>query len=100
MNIKHDARAVLLGVVVATAAASVALASSEFVPPVSRKHIMTDPCANVMNWPVRSIVLNSTPRSERGLQCPIQQDFGAALGNRSRQVGLIAIPKATELFAV
>jgi hypothetical protein len=77
MNIKHNARAVLFGIVITAAAAPAALATSEFVPLVSRTHVMTDPCANVMNWPVRSIVLNSTPPSERGLQCPIQEQVSA-----------------------
>jgi hypothetical protein len=74
MNIKKTARAVLLGIaVVSAAAASSALAS----PDITR--VMTDPCAKVMNSPVRSITFDATPRSERGLQCPIQQDLGAPL---------------------
>jgi hypothetical protein len=32
-----------------------------------------------MNSPARAISYNPTPPSERGLQCPIQQDFGAPL---------------------
>jgi hypothetical protein len=69
MNIKHNARAILLGVVVAVGAASSALAS----PDLTR--VMTDPCAKVMNWPVRSMTYDATPPAERGLQCPIQDDF-------------------------
>jgi hypothetical protein len=70
MKIKNKAQAVLLGIAVAVGAgASSALAS----PDITR--VMTDPCAKVMNWPVRSITFNATPPSERGLQCPIQDDF-------------------------
>jgi hypothetical protein len=70
MKIKNNARAALLGVVVALGAgASSALASSDLT------RVMTDPCAKVMNWPLRSITYNATPPSERGLQCPIQDDF-------------------------
>jgi hypothetical protein len=70
MTIKRIALAVSLGIAVALgAAASSALAS----PDITR--VMTDPCAKVMNWPVRAITYNATPRSERGLQCPIQDDF-------------------------
>ena len=70
MKIKNTALAVLLGIAVTLgAAASSALAS----PDVTR--VMTDPCAKVMNWPLRSITYNATPPSERGLQCPIQDDF-------------------------
>jgi hypothetical protein len=70
MKIKNTARGALLGIAVALgAAASSALAS----PDVTR--VMTDPCAKVMNWPMRSITFNATPPSERGLQCPIQDDF-------------------------
>jgi hypothetical protein len=42
---------------------------------------MTDPCAKVMNWPLRSITYNATPPSERGLQCPIQDDFTSPLND-------------------
>ncbi len=70
MKIKKNARAVLLGVALAVgAAASTALAALD----VTR--VLTDPCAKVMNWPVRAITYNATPPSERGLQCPIQDDF-------------------------
>ena len=73
MKIKHTVRAVLFGIAFAVAAAPNAFAS----PDVTR--VMTDPCAKVMSWPVRAITYNATPPSERGLQCPIQQDFGAPL---------------------
>ena len=70
MNFKKKAHALLFGIVVALGAAgSSALAS----PGITR--VMTDPCANVMNWPARAITYDGTPPSERGLQCPIQDDF-------------------------
>ena len=70
MKIKNTARAVLLGSAVALGpAASSALASSDIT------RVMTDPCAKVMNSPLRAIAYNVTPPSERGLQCPIQDDF-------------------------
>jgi hypothetical protein len=72
MKMKHNVIAVLLGIAVAVAAAPGAFAS----PDITK--VMTNPCAKVMNWPVRSIALKSTPPSERGLQCPIQ-DFSAPL---------------------
>jgi hypothetical protein len=74
MKVKQNARAVLFGIAIAVgAAAPGALASADI------GHVMTDPCAKVMNWPMRSIAFNGTPLSERGLQCPIQEDFGAPL---------------------
>jgi hypothetical protein len=73
MKNKRNARAVLFGIAIAVGAAQSAFASPDFT------HVMTDPCAKVMNWPVRSIVFNATPPSERGLQCPIQEDLGASL---------------------
>jgi hypothetical protein len=42
---------------------------------------MTDPCAKVMNSPLRAIAFNATPPSERGLQCPIQDDFTSPLND-------------------
>ena len=76
MKIKKNVHAVLLGIVVALGAAgSSALAS----PDITR--VMTDPCAKVMNWPLRSITFNATPPSERGLQCPIQHDFTSPLND-------------------
>ncbi len=74
MKIKHNALAALLGVAVAVGAASTAFGSPDFT------HVMTDPCAKVMNWPARAIAINNTtPPSERGLQCPIQEESGAPL---------------------
>jgi len=81
MNIKHNTRALLFGILVAAAVTPAALASTDIVSPVSRAQVMTDPCANEMNWPVRSIVLKTTPPSERGLQCPIQEQSGPPLDN-------------------
>jgi hypothetical protein len=72
MNMRN-VRAVLFGIAVAVAAAPGAFASSDLT------EVMTDPCAKVMNSPARAISYNPTPPSERGLQCPIQQDFGAPL---------------------
>ena len=70
MKIKMIALTGLLGIAVAVGgAASSALAS----PDITR--VMTNPCAKVMTWPMRSITFNATPPSERGLQCPIQDDF-------------------------
>jgi hypothetical protein len=69
MKIKHTVRAVLFGIAFTVAAAPNAFAS----PDLTR--VMTDPCAKVMNWPMRSTTYNATPPSERGLQCPIQDDF-------------------------
>jgi hypothetical protein len=78
MNIKNNAPAVLFGIAVAlAAAASSALATADIKPPVSRGQVMTDPCAQAMNRPMRAVAFNATPPSERGLQCPIQQDLGA-----------------------
>jgi len=73
MKTKHKAFAALFGVAVAVGAASGAFAAPHFT------HVMTDPCAKVMNSPARAIVYYATPLSERGLQCPIQEDFGAPL---------------------
>ena len=69
MNIKHTVRAVLFGIAFAVAAAPSTLASADIT------RVITDPCAKVMNWPVRPITYDATPPSERGLQCPIQDDF-------------------------
>jgi hypothetical protein len=72
MKIKKNAGALLLGIAIALgAAASSALASPDMT------HVMTDPCAKAMNWPVRVVAFNATPPPERGLQCPIQRDLGA-----------------------
>ena len=79
MKMKHNARAALFGIVIAAAAAPAALATTDVVPVAPRGQVMTDPCAKVMNWPKRSIALIPTPPSERGLQCPIQEDPGVSL---------------------
>jgi hypothetical protein len=71
MKTKHNTLAALLGIAMAVGAVS-----SAFASPFTR--VMTDPCAKVMNAPAR-IAFNATPPSERGLQCPIQEDFGAPL---------------------
>lgn len=73
MKTKHNTLAALLGIAIAMGAAPSAFASPDFT------RVMTDPCAKVMNSPVRAIAFNATPPSERGLQCPIQEDFGAPL---------------------
>jgi hypothetical protein len=75
MKINHNARAAVFGIVIAATAVSAAFATTDLVRPPSRGQVMTDPCAKVMNWPLRSISFNATPPSERGLQCPIQDDF-------------------------
>ena len=72
MKIKYNALAALFGVAVAMGASG-AFASPHFTD------VMTDPCAKVMNSPARAIVFYATPLSERGLQCPIQEDSGAPL---------------------
>ena len=70
---RNTIRAALFGIAIAAAAAPGAFAS----PDLTR--VMTDPCAKVMNWPARAVAYTATPLSERGLQCPIQEDFGAPL---------------------
>ena len=75
MKIKNNVHAVLLGIALAVTTGSSALAASD----VTR--VMTDPCAKAMNWPVRAITYNATPPSERGLQCPIQEQFSAPLND-------------------
>jgi hypothetical protein len=74
MNMRN-VRAVLFGIAVAVAAAPGAFASSDITM------VITDPCAKVMNAPARAISYDSTPPSERGLQCPIQEQFSASLDN-------------------
>jgi len=73
MEIKANVRALVFGIAVALAAAPGAFASSDVTK------VMTDPCAKVMNAPAHAIAYHPAPPSERGLQCPIQQDFGAPL---------------------
>ena len=75
MKIKANVLALLFGLAVALAAAPGAFASSDITK------VMTDPCASVMNTPVRAIAYYPTPPSERGLQCPIQEQFSASLDN-------------------
>jgi hypothetical protein len=81
-NPNHNVRATLLGIAAAAlAAATITVASArvappEGTPPGGRDHVMTNPCAQVMNWPKRAIAFRATPPSERGLQCPIEEDFG------------------------
>ncbi|MBV9426886.1 MAG: hypothetical protein JO084_04045 [Bradyrhizobiaceae bacterium] len=75
MNIKHNARAVLFGMAVAVAVAPGAFASSDITK------VMIDPCAKVLNSAVRAITYDATPPSERGLQCPIQEQFGSPLND-------------------
>jgi hypothetical protein len=71
----RNVRAVLFGIAVAVAVAPGAFASSEITK------VMTDPCAKVMDSPVRAITYYPTPPSERGLQCPIQEQFGSPLND-------------------
>ena len=73
MKIKANVRVLLFGIAVAVAAAPGAFASSDITK------VMTDPCANVMNSPAGAIAYFATPPSERGLQCPIQEQFSASL---------------------
>jgi len=75
MKIKANVRALLFGIAVAAAAAPGAFASSDITK------VMTDPCAKVMNAPVRAIAYHPAPPSERGLHCPIQEQFSASLDN-------------------
>jgi hypothetical protein len=75
MNIKQNTRAMLFGIAVALAAAPGAFASSDITK------VMTDPCAMEMNAPARAIAYHPAPPSERGLQCPIQEQFSASLDN-------------------
>ncbi|HXW27367.1 MAG TPA: hypothetical protein VEK73_21650 [Xanthobacteraceae bacterium] len=76
--IKRNVLATVLGMAaLAGVAASTGAAAAEAVLPVTRDHVMTDPCAKVMNWPKRSVTgTNVLPPSERGLQCPIEEDSG------------------------
>ena len=76
MKIKKNAHAILLGIAVALGAVT----SSAFASPDITR-VMTDPCAKVMNSPLRAIAFNATPPSERGLQCPIQDDFTSPLND-------------------
>ena len=75
-GVKHNVRAVLLGIAAAAAlaTATMTIASADTTVPVRREHVMTDPCARVMNIPKRALVAyhQVTPPSEKGLQCPIE----------------------------
>jgi hypothetical protein len=76
-TLNNNVRSMLLGIAAAGAlAATITAASANITVPPTREHVMTNPCARVMNWPQRAIAFNATPPSERGLQCPIEEDFG------------------------
>jgi hypothetical protein len=76
-TLNQNVRAVLLGVAAAGAlAATIDVAAANITVPPRRDHVMTNPCAQVMNWPQRAIAFSATPPSERGLQCPIEERFG------------------------
>jgi hypothetical protein len=78
-TLNQNLRAMLLGIAAAGAlAATIDVASANVTSPPRRDHVMTNPCAQVMNWPIRAVAFNVTPPSERGLQCPIEEDFGPA----------------------
>ena len=75
---RQHVRAALFAIAAVCATATVGLASTNATVPPKRDHVMTDPCARVMNWPHRALVsLSATPPSERGLQCPIEENFSA-----------------------
>jgi hypothetical protein len=78
MKLTKHMRAAVFAIAAVCATATVGLASTNATIPVKRDHVMTDPCARVMNWPHRALVaFNATPPSERGLQCPIEERFGS-----------------------
>jgi hypothetical protein len=78
-TLNQNVRALLLGIAAAGAlAATIDVAGANITPPPKRDHVMTNPCARVMNWPLRAVAFNATPPSERGLQCPIEEHFGPA----------------------
>jgi hypothetical protein len=74
-TMNRNVRAMFLGIAAAGAlAATIDVAAATFTPPPKRDHVMTNPCARVMNWPHRALVaFSATPPSERGLQCPIEE---------------------------
>ena len=73
---KRHLRAAVFAIAAVAATTTVGLASTNATVPVKRDHVMTDPCARVMNWPHRALVaFTATPPSERGLQCPIEENF-------------------------
>jgi hypothetical protein len=76
---KRHIYAAIFAIAAVAATATVSLASTNATVPPKRDQVMTDPCAQVMNWPHRALVaLRATPSSERGLQCPIEEDVGPA----------------------
>jgi len=78
-TLNKDIRAMLLGIAAAGAlAATIDVAAANITPLPKRDHVMTNPCAQVMNWPKRAIAFIATPPSERGLQCPIEENLGPA----------------------
>jgi hypothetical protein len=78
-TLNQNVRAMLLGIAAAGAlAATIDVAAANITTPPKRDHVMTNPCARVMNWPMRAIALNATPPSERGLQCPIEDNFDSS----------------------
>jgi hypothetical protein len=73
---KQHVRAAVFAIAAVAATATVTLASTNATVPPKRDQVMTDPCAQVMNWPHRALVaLRATPSSERGLQCPIEENL-------------------------
>jgi hypothetical protein len=80
MKSKKPIRAALVSIAIVASVAATATAALANAPePVKPDHVMTDPCARVMNWPHRALVaLNTLPPSERGLQCPIEERSGGA----------------------
>ena len=73
---KHSRLAAVFAIAAVCASATVSIASTNTAVP-TKDHVMTDPCARVMNWPHRALIaFAATPPSERGLQCPIEEDFG------------------------
>jgi hypothetical protein len=76
---KRHIHAAVFAIAAVAATATVSLASTNAAFPPKRDQVMTDPCAQVMNWPHRALVaLRATPSSERGLQCPIEEDLSPA----------------------
>jgi hypothetical protein len=77
---KRHIYAAVFAIAAVAATATVSLASTNAAFPPKRDHVMTDPCAQVMNWPHRALVaLRATPSSERGLQCPIEESFSVPI---------------------
>ena len=74
---KKNAFLGIAAAVLAVAAISVASADTTLPVRQDRDHVMTDPCARAMNSPKRALIMFAAPPSERGLQCPIEENFGA-----------------------